>query len=80
MLYVHLSDETKKAILANRIRKRLFENLLLGVNLFSLEDIERVAKGVLQIPEPRLKNITRPEFMRSSLHGVDFIEESGYLV
>lgn len=80
MLYTHLSKETAKQLSKSSVRRRIFENLLTGVNILALSDIERVAKGVLQIPETRLKNITRAEFIRSSLRGEDFADESGYLV
>ena len=80
LVYIHVSDETKKQLDAKPDHKRVFENLVVGVNVYSLECYERVAKAVLQIPDARIRNTTRKEFIDRMLHGEDFVDESGYLI
>jgi len=61
-------------------QKRVFENLVVAQNVYSLYEYQRVAKAVLQIPKDELKTITRPDFIKRFLNEEDFIDTSGYLI
>ena len=80
MVYVHVKDDIQKHLEEKPDHKKVFEALVVGVNVQSLEDYERVAKAVLSIPDGRIRNTTREEFVRCALNGQDFIDRTGDLV
>lgn len=80
MLYTHLNDETKKQIQEKKAHQCVFENMLTGQNLISLEIIQVIADKLLTIPEKTVKLLTRKMFIENYLQGEDFIDATGRLV
>jgi len=80
LVYVHISIDTLNQLNAFPDKKQVFENLVVGQNVYSLEIYERVAEAVLQIPNNRVRSILRNQFLFEFLNGKDFIDESGELV
>lgn len=77
LVYVHVSKETQERMTPDQ--KTVFEHLVVGVNVISLECYETVAKAVLKIPQCQVRKITRTHFVKRYLRE-DFVDHSGRLV
>lgn len=78
MLDVHIKPHILERL--GKDRRVLVDNLLLGVNIQCLDQINGVAEAMLKIPKKRIRTISRLEFIAEFLCGHDFIDESGQLV
>lgn len=78
MCYHFIKKETQKKMSKNQ--KTVFENLMVGANVSSIEEYQRVAEGIIKISEERIKIITINEIIKEFLGGYNFIDTSGYLM
>lgn len=59
------------------VRKVIFNNLTIGVNVIDTEAYQKIAAWLLTVPEDELKKITLEDVVK----GVgNYIDETGYLV
>lgn len=80
LVYIHVSMDSWNKLHSFPDKKRVFENLVVSQNVYSLEVYERVAKAVLQIPKEIIRTISRRQFIFEFLNDEDFIDTSGKLI
>lgn len=78
LVYIHVDKKVAEQMTVDQ--RRVFEHLVVGVNVFELTDYDRVARAVSKIPKTRIRTITRPQVIAEFLCGEDFHDESGYLM
>lgn len=74
----HIEKDTLERLLkSSKIRKTIFDNLTVGVNVVDTAAYQDIAVWLLTVPEEDLKKIT----LEDVLKGVgNYIDETGYLV
>lgn len=74
----HLNKDTlEKFDKSSNMRKTIFNNLTLGVNVVSVGIYQDVAAWLLTVPEEKLKELTIEDVIENV---GDYIDNSGYLV
>ena len=76
MLDIHVSEENLKKINDNEVRRIVFDNVLLGQNLMSIEMIDKVANFVCKQSIEHLKEVTINEIEENT---GQIYDTSGYL-
>lgn len=74
----HLNKDTlEKLDKSSNMRKTIFNNLTLGVNVVSVGIYQDVAAWLLTVPEEKLKELTIEDVIENV---GDYIDNSGYLI
>jgi TRAP-type C4-dicarboxylate transport system permease large subunit len=78
MMWNHVEKDTlKKLRNSSRIRKLVFDNLTIGVNVVGTDVYQNIATWLLTVPENKLRKITIEDVMKAV---GNYIDETGNLV
>ena len=77
LVYIRLKDDTRRRLESgSEVRRIVFENLTIGVNVIGTDVYQDVAAWLLTVPEENLKTIT----MEDAIKGAgEYVDESGRL-
>lgn len=70
-------DTLKKLKKSSRVRRTIFKNLTVGVNVVNTDVYQNIAAWLLTVPEEKLKTITLEDVVKEV---GSYIDETGYLV
>lgn len=78
LVYGFLDKDTRKQIEGSSdMRKLIFENLVVGVNVAGTDSYQQIATWLLKVPEIRLKELTIEDVEKEV---GEYRDLSGYLV
>lgn len=77
LVYGYLKEDTRKILESSSdLRKEIFENITVGVNVISIEVYQNIAEWLLTIPEENLKKITFKDVEKGA---GEYIDDRGLL-
>jgi hypothetical protein len=78
LIWNHIEKDTlEKLKKSSKVRKLIFKNLTIGVNVIDTDAYQNVAAWLLTVPEEKLKMITLEDVVKEV---GNYIDETGYLV
>ena len=78
LIKVHIEKDTLEQLeKSSDVRKTIFYNITVGVNVMGVESYQQVAAWLLTVPEKKLKKLTAEDVMKGA---GNYIDDTGYLV